>query len=47
MLYVLNQFEGRILDDDLATEICGETIRYGLLSSHEKVDFGEKQMVIN
>ena len=30
MLYVLNKFEGRILDDHLATEICGETIRYGL-----------------
>ena len=30
MLYVLNKFEGRILDDELATEICGETIRYGL-----------------
>ena len=30
MLYVLAKFEGRILDDKLATEICGETIRYGL-----------------
>ena len=30
MLYVLAKFEGRILDDNLATEICGETIRYGL-----------------
>ena len=30
MLYVLNKFEGQILDDELATKICGETIRYGL-----------------
>ena len=30
MLYVLNKFEGQILDDKLATKICGETIRYGL-----------------
>lgn len=30
MLYVLAKFDGRILDDKLATEICGETIRYGL-----------------
>lgn len=30
MLYVLAKFEGRILNDELATEICGETIRYGL-----------------
>lgn len=30
MLYVLAKFEGRILDDDLAIKICGETIRYGL-----------------
>lgn len=30
MLYVLAKFEGRILDDKLAIEICGETIRYGL-----------------
>lgn len=30
MLYVLAKFEGRILNDNLATEICGETIRYGL-----------------
>lgn len=37
MLYVLNQFEGRILDDDLATEICGETIRYGLYRPMKKL----------
>ena len=30
MLYVLNGFSGRILNDDLATLVCGETIRYGL-----------------
>lgn len=30
MLYVLNKFEGHILDDELAEKICGETIRYGL-----------------
>lgn len=30
MLFVLEKFEGKILDDNLATRICGETIRYGL-----------------
>lgn len=30
MLYVLAKFEGQLLDDKLATKICGETIRYGL-----------------
>jgi hypothetical protein len=30
MLFVLGKFEGKILDDNLATKICGETIRYGL-----------------
>lgn len=37
MLYVLNRYEGRILDDDLATEICGETIRYGLYRPMKKL----------
>ena len=37
MLYVLNQFEGQILDDDLATKICGETIRYGLYRPMKKL----------
>ena len=37
MLYVLNKFEGRILDDDLATEICGETIRYGLFRPTKRI----------
>lgn len=37
MLYVLNKFEGRILDDDLATKICGETIRYGLYRPMKKL----------
>lgn len=37
MLYVLNKFEGRILDDDLATEICGEAIRYGLYRPLKKL----------
>ena len=30
MLYVLQKFEGQILDNRLATKICGETIRFGL-----------------
>ena len=30
MLFVLNKFEGQILDDNLATKICGEAIRFGL-----------------
>ena len=37
MLYVLNKFEGRILDDELATEICGETIRYGLFRPTKRI----------
>ena len=37
MLYVLNQFEGQILDDELATKICGETIRYGLYRPMKKL----------
>ena len=37
MLYVLNQFEGQILDDDLATKICGETIRYGLFRPTKRI----------
>lgn len=37
MLYVLKQFEGQILDDDLATKICGETIRYGLYRPMKKL----------
>ena len=43
MLYVLNKYDGQVLDDNLATKICGETIRYGLyrpmkklLSVHQK-----------
>lgn len=30
MLYILEKFKGQILNDDLATKIVGETIRYGL-----------------
>lgn len=37
MLYVLNKFEGKILDDELATKICGETIRYGLYRPMKKL----------
>lgn len=37
MLYVLNQFEGKVLNDNLATEICGETIRYGLYRPMKKL----------
>lgn len=36
MLYVLAKFDGRILGDELATEICGETIRYGLYRPMKK-----------
>ena len=36
MLYVLNQFEGQLLNDNLATKICGETIRYGLYRPMKK-----------
>ena len=37
MLYVLNKFEGKVLNDDLATEICGETIRYGLFRPTKRI----------
>ena len=36
MLYILNMYEGRILNDELATEICGEAIRYGLYRPMKK-----------
>lgn len=38
MLYVLNMFEGEILTNELATKICGETIRYGLYRPMKKPD---------
>ena len=37
MLYVLNMFEGQILNDELATKICGETIRFGLYRPMKKI----------
>ena len=37
MLYVLNKFEGQVLNDTLATKICGETIRYGLYRPMKKL----------
>ncbi len=37
MLYVLNQFDGQILNNNLATMICGETIRYGLYRPMKKL----------
>ncbi len=37
MLYVLNKFEGQVLDNELATKICGETIRYGLYRPMKKI----------
>lgn len=37
MLYVLNKFEGRTLNDELATKICGETIRFGLYRPMKKL----------
>ena len=37
MLYVLNKFEGQVLNDELATKICGETIRYGLYRPMKKL----------
>lgn len=36
MLYVISQFEGQILDDDLATKIMGEAIRFGLYRPTKK-----------
>ena len=39
MLWVLKKFNGQILDDKLATEIVGETIRYGLYRPMKKNEF--------
>ena len=36
MLFVLAKFEGCVLNDNLATKICGETIRYGLYRPMKK-----------
>lgn len=38
MLWVLKKFNGRLLDDELATKIVGETIRYGLYRPTIKSD---------
>lgn len=37
MLYVLNLFDSQVLDDELATKICGETIRYGLFRPTKRI----------
>lgn len=37
MLYVLNKFDGQVLNDVLAEKICGETIRYGLYRPKKKM----------
>lgn len=37
MLYVLNLFDGKVLNDELATKICGETIRYGLFRPTKRI----------
>ena len=37
MLYVLNKFDGQTLNDNLATKICGETIRYGLFRPTKRI----------
>ncbi len=37
MLYVLNKFDGQILNNNLATKICGETIRYGLFRPTKRI----------
>lgn len=36
LLFVLNKFEGQILDDDLATNIVAECIRYGIYRPNKK-----------
>lgn len=43
MLYILNKFEGQILNDELATKICGETIRYGLFRPTKRISDGVRQ----
>ena len=38
MLWVLKKFNGLILDNELATKIVGETIRYGLYRPMKKCE---------
>ena len=38
MLYILAKFRGQILNDELATKIVGETIRYGLYRPMKQCD---------
>ena len=38
LLFVLAKFEGKVLTDQLATEICAGTIRYGLYRPSRKTD---------
>ena len=38
LLYVLRQFDGQVLTDSLATQIVGETIRYGLYRPMKKTE---------
>ena len=37
MLYVLKKYEGQVLNDNLATKICGDAIRYGLYRPMKKL----------
>ena len=37
MLFVLEKFKGQNLDDELATKIVGETIRYGLYRPTKRI----------
>lgn len=37
MLYVLNKYEGQVLNDNLAINICGDAIRYGLYRPMKKL----------
>lgn len=37
MLYVLNKYEGQVLNDNLAIKICGDAIRYGLYRPMKKL----------
>ena len=37
MLYVLNKYEGQVLNDNIAIKICGDAIRYGLYRPMKKL----------
>lgn len=46
-LYILNNFKGQILTDDLAIKICGEAMRYGIYRPNHKTESIKKKWPSN